>query len=145
VSLLLEVQVCLTSTRAASLTASPREADKDGPSLPASISLSGPADHLQGQKPFFSLIIFFFPVTQSLGSFPCRSTETAGIIYRARPVRPDSSVTVAEVRKEAPPARDAVIFPLYCRFCPLSPRTSWNFLQRDCLLSVLFFDTCLAL
>lgn len=57
---MLEMQVCIMSTHAARITASPREAEKDGPSLPASISLSGPADHLQGQKPFFSLI-FFFP------------------------------------------------------------------------------------
>lgn len=69
-------------------------------------------------------------------------------MYRIRPARPDTSVTITKVRKEAPPAREAemlVIFPLYYRFCPLSPRISWNFPQTDCLLSVLFLDTCLAL
>lgn len=41
--------------------------------------------------------------------------------------------------------RRAAVFPLYYRFCPLSPMISWNFPQWDCLLSLLFLDTCPAL
>lgn len=141
INLVLEMLVCITHR----ITASPGEAQRDGPSLPASISLSVPAGHLQGQKPSFPSYFFFFPLTQSLGSFPCQSIEIAGMMHRLRSVRPDTSVIVTGVWMKLPPARDAVIFPLYYRFCTLSPGISWNFPQRNCLLSVLFLDTPQAL
>lgn len=98
VNLGLEMLVCITHR----ITASPGEAQRDGPSLPASSSLSGPAGHLQGQKPSFPLSFFFFPLTQSLASLPCQSTETAGMMHRLRSVRPDTSVIVAEVWMKLP-------------------------------------------
>lgn len=112
-NLVLEMQVCIVSTYAARGMASPRVAEEEGPSLPVSISLSGPADHLQSQKIFFSLMFTTSPpphpphVTQSLGSLSCRSTETAGIMHMVRPAKPGTSVTIPKVRKEVPPAREA--------------------------------------
>lgn len=59
-----------------------------------------------GPETIFLLSNFFFPITQSLGSLPCRSTETAGLMYRITPARPDTSVSITEVRKEASRARE---------------------------------------
>lgn len=74
VNLVLEMLVCITHR----ITASPGEAQRDGPSLPASISLSAPAGHLQGQKTIFSFILFFFfffPQHRLLVPFPARALK----------------------------------------------------------------------
>lgn len=56
VNLVLDMQVYIRHR----ITASPGEAQREGPSLPASISFSGPAGHLQGQKTSFPLKYLYF-------------------------------------------------------------------------------------